>query len=142
VNLMKTGHDARGFSLIELLVVIGVLGLLVAITVPGISGFAGSVRVSGAANTLAADLRYARALASAQRKTYAVTFEASNYSVVRLSPAATVRTRALPRGVACAASDTATFFPWGLTTPTTITVSGNGRSNVVRLTANGSVSHD
>lgn len=134
-------HDARGFSLIELMVVIGLLGLLVAMTIGGVSGYMRTARVSGAANTLAADLRYARSLASAERKTYAISFGTNTYSLLRLSPTTMVRTRALPRGVACAASDTAKFFPWGLTTPATITVSGSGRSNVVRLFANGSVSH-
>jgi prepilin-type N-terminal cleavage/methylation domain-containing protein len=140
---MKTSrHDARGFSLIELLVVIGVMGLLVAMTIPGISGLIRSTRVTGAANMLAADLRYAHSLASSERKTYAVTFGSNKYAVVRMSPVSTIRTRSLPRGVACAASDTAKFFAWGLTTPATITMSGGGRSNVVRLSATGRVTHD
>ena len=138
---MKTvQRDARGFSLLELLVAIGIMGLLAAIAIPSVSGYVRAARVTGASNMLAEDLRYGRSLASAQRKTYAVTFATSSYSLVRLSPVATVRTRALPRGVTCTATDSAKFYPWGLTSPVTFTVTGQGRSKIVRLSANGSVS--
>ena len=140
---MRTArHDARGYSLVELMVAIGVLGLLVAISVPAITGLVRSSRLAGASNTLAADLRYARSIASAQRRTYAITFATNRYSLVRVSPPATIRTRVIPRGVSFAGPDSARFFAWGLTEPATITVSDHDHSNVVRLSANGSVSHD
>ena len=135
-------HDAKGFSLVELVVVLGIFGILAAITVPAMSGYLRSSRLQGAAATLVSDLRYAHSLASAQRRTFAITFSASSYSVVRLSPFATVRSRSLPRGVACVAPDTARFYAWGLTEPATITISDHGRSSVVRLLTTGSASHD
>jgi prepilin-type N-terminal cleavage/methylation domain-containing protein len=134
--------DAKGFSLLELMVVVGVFGLLVAVTIPGVSSYLRATRIKGAANTLAADLRYARSLSSAQRKTYAVMFNSSTYSLVRMSPLGVVRTRTLPRGIACTAPDTANFYAWGLTDPVAITVSDHDRSKIVRLSATGSVSHD
>ena len=134
--------DARGFSLSELMVVLAVFGLLAAITIPGVSSYIRTARITGTANTLAADLRYARSLASAQRKTYAVMFASNTYSLVRMSPLAVVRTRRLPQGVACTAPDTATFYPWGLTDAVAITVSDHGCSRTVALSATGSVSND
>jgi prepilin-type N-terminal cleavage/methylation domain-containing protein len=134
--------DAKGFSLSELMVVMAVFGLLAAITVPGVTRYVRAARLEGASNTLAADLRYARSLASAQRKTYAVTFASDTYSLVRVSPPSVVRTRTLPRGVTCSAPDTASFYAWGLTDPVDITVSDHDRSNTVRLSATGSVSND
>lgn len=140
---MRTSrHESSGFSLIELMTVLGVFGLLLAISVPAISGNIRTARRNGAVNTLASDLRYARALSSTQRKTYAILFASNRYSVVRVSPAATIRTREMPRGVACAATDTATFYPWGLTESVTITISDHTQADVVRLSANGSVTHD
>lgn len=135
-------HDTRGFSLLELMVVVGVFGVLVAISIPAISGSLRTARLEGAANTLAADLRYARSLATAERRTIQVTFSANAYSLQRVSPSAVVRTRTLPRGVGFASSSTATFYAWGLTDPVSITVSDQHASNVVQLSANGSVSHD
>jgi prepilin-type N-terminal cleavage/methylation domain-containing protein len=140
--MRSSRHEAKGFSLLELMVVIGIFGVLLAIAVPGVAGYLRASRLRGAAGTLASDLRYARSLATAQRHTFAVTFAPGSYSVVRLSPPATVLTRQLPRGVACTAPDTTTFFAWGLTQAATITVADEDHSNTVRLLATGSVTHD
>lgn len=140
--MRTTRHGANGFSLLELLVVIGIFGLLVAVAIPGIASYLRSARIEGAANTLAADLRLTRSLASSQRKNYAVAFAPTSYSVVRLTPRATVLKRALPRGVSFTAPDSATFFAWGLTEAATIRVGDAGRSSTVRLLATGSVSND
>lgn len=142
IPMQKSRHGANGFSLIELMTVLGVFGLLVAVSVPGIAGHIRNARLNGASETLAADLRYARSLASAQRRTYAVAFTSNSYSVVRVSQPITVLTRPLPRGVTCAAPDTATLFAWGLTEAATITMTDSHRSKTVRMLATGSVSHD
>ena len=135
-------HDASGFSLAEILVVLVVFGILAAVTVPGVSGYLRSARVEGAAGTLAADLRLARSLASAQRSSYAMTFDGDSYSLVRVSSSEVVLRRKLPRGVAFTAPDTTTFFAWGLTEPATLTITDERRTSTVRLLATGSVSHD
>lgn len=140
--MRTTRSDASGFSLLELMTVLAVFGLLLAISVPAISGNIRTARLDGAVNTLATDLRHARALSSAERRTYAMQFGPSSYSLVRVSPAEVVSTRELPRGVTCAASDTATFYPWGLTESVTVTFSDGSRADVLRLSANGSVSRD
>ena len=124
------------------MVVLGVFGILLAIVAPPVASYMRSSRLTGAANTLVADFYYTRALASAQRKTYEIQFRPGAYSIVRLSPAGTIRTRTLPRGVAFSAPDTATFFAWGLTDPVTVTMANRDRSKRIRLAANGQVSHD
>lgn len=64
---MKTARRARsgreGFTLIELLVVIAIVGILVQIVVPPMGGVLRSWRAKEAANQIAADISYARALA-------------------------------------------------------------------------------
>lgn len=132
----------KGFSLLELMVVVGVFGILVAASVPAISGSVRTARLQGAAQTLAADFRYARSIASAERRTYQVTFGTDSYTLSRVSPPAVVRTRSLPTGVALTASGTATFYAWGLTQPVSIAVADHRASRVVRLAANGGVSHE
>lgn len=135
-------HNESGFTLLELMAVVGIFGLLLAISVPGVTGGARRARLKGASETLAADLRYARSMATAQRRTFAVAFHANSYSVVRLSQPITVLTRQLPSGITCSAPDTAKFFAWGLTEAATITVTDSQRSKTVQMLATGSVSHD
>ena len=91
---------------------------------------------------LIADIHQARSLATMKQKTYQIAFGTNAYSVLQLAPLQTVHTRAMPSGVACSASDTATFFPWGLTVPVAVTVVSVHDTTVLQISANGSVSHD
>ena len=53
--------------------------------------------MAGAQTTLMGDLRYARSLASSRRSAYELRLAPTQYTIVRLSPSATVLTRRLRR---------------------------------------------
>ena len=57
---MGTYQKRAGFSLIELLVVLAVLGMLTGIMVPAVQGIAGAGRIPSAANQVAGILEFAR----------------------------------------------------------------------------------
>jgi prepilin-type N-terminal cleavage/methylation domain-containing protein len=57
------GVDSRGFSLIELVIVLGMLGILTSLAAPSFSGVLRESRTRGAAAKLAADIAHARMLA-------------------------------------------------------------------------------
>jgi hypothetical protein len=98
--------------------------------------------VTGASNTLVADLRFGHSLASTQRKSYQILFSGSSYTLCSVSPLTTITTRTLPRGVTCASSGTATFYAWGLTTPVTVRMIAGRDTSAVLLGANGGVTRD
>lgn len=131
----------NGFTLVEIMVVLVIFGLLVAMAVPGIKGIMSDTQIAGASNKVEVDLHFARTMASTQRKTTAVLFSGGTYRVLRYSPAETLRVRTMPRGVAATATDTAMFYAWGLTDPTTITVTDTHHSRVLHLLADGKVTH-
>lgn len=135
-------HKSKGFSLIELMIVVVVFGMLIAIAVPTMSGYLRSNRRVGAAHTLEADFHYTHSLAHEQGKTYQILFQPGSYAIAQVSPFVTIRTRVMPVGVACTASDTAKFYAWGLTDPVMITMTDASHSDTLRLSANGNVSHD
>jgi uncharacterized protein (TIGR02596 family) len=58
----------KGMSLLELLVVIGIMGLLVAVTLPSLSGTQNSLKIHNATSAVTDQLRLARQLAVARSK--------------------------------------------------------------------------
>ncbi len=60
MNTKPSIRDKRGFSLVELLVVVGILGVLLAIVVPTSGRMISNARVKGTAEQLAQNMREAR----------------------------------------------------------------------------------
>lgn len=72
----------HGLSLVELLVAIGILGLLVALAVPRLNSR--QLDLSTAAQDLVGNLRIARANATGRGAHYRATFSSDSYSIQRL----------------------------------------------------------
>jgi type IV fimbrial biogenesis protein FimT len=132
----------RGFTLVEIAVVILVFGIIVAMAAPSVTGLIRSSRLTGASNTLVADMRYARSLASSQHAQYEIDLSPGSYKLDQSSPRTTVLTRTMPSGVAFTGTDTVTFFSWGLTTAKTINVTGNGNTMTLQVLSSGNITHD
>lgn len=79
------GSAQRGFSLIEILVIIIIIGIIAGITWPRLAALAPRYRLEGAARALAAELQKARGRAIAEGKCFQVTFDvgARTYQVLK-----------------------------------------------------------
>jgi general secretion pathway protein H len=66
---------SRGFSLIELIVVLVVIGLSASLVVPSLSRFSKTVELKGAARKISAILRYCRSEAVNKGQTYQIIFD-------------------------------------------------------------------
>jgi type II secretion system protein H len=76
----------RGFTLLELIVVLVIISLMSALIVPRLTGPLGNLDLKTAAQTMAASLRYARSLAAAEKKTYLALFDLDANRLVILRP--------------------------------------------------------
>jgi len=69
---MKT--SARGFTLIELMIVVAVTGVVMTSAVPSFSGLIDTRRIDGVATQMASDLQFARAEAVSRNQAVRVSF--------------------------------------------------------------------
>jgi len=83
----QRGREAAGFTLIELIVVIVILGIAAAIVVPMASSASG-MQLRAAANMVAADLEYAKSLAIGTGQKHSWEFvDSKSYKIVDASGA-------------------------------------------------------
>ncbi len=78
----------RGFSLLEIVVVLVLLSLCIALIAPSLSRFSTSIELKAAAKKVAAILRYSRSEAINKGKVYQVIFDA-NLMEVKVQPVET-----------------------------------------------------
>jgi type II secretory pathway pseudopilin PulG len=76
----KNRRQSGGYTLAELLVLLGVLAALMGAAVPSFLSWLPSFRLSSATRQVATDLQLARMRAIAQNTSYTVTFASSSYT--------------------------------------------------------------
>lgn len=86
---------SRGFTLVEMMIVFGLIGILLIVAVPNISLFLSGYKLRGATREVATDLQYARLLAVKENRSYRVAFLENSYQVVRVSDGTVVKSRNL-----------------------------------------------
>lgn len=79
----RGGRPAAGYTLVELLVVLAILGLITAIALPMFTGVLPGAELKSAARNLGADMRYARsrAIAGNREVTLSVDLVARRYAI-------------------------------------------------------------
>lgn len=75
---MPIGTPSPGFTITELLLVLTLIGVLSAISMPALKGFAATRRLKASAATLRSLLTFARDMAITDRTTYLVVFDLDN----------------------------------------------------------------
>jgi prepilin-type N-terminal cleavage/methylation domain-containing protein len=134
--------NRKGFTLVEMIVVVAMIGLIMAITLPNFAGFLRRERIMGLRSQLVSDLYYARSLAIANRRTFAVEFQPGEYRIVDTSDGSVERTIEAPRGVEFEAGANANFYAWGLADAVNITLRGSHETTVVSVMPTGAVDHE
>ena len=141
-------EKSHGFSLIELLVTMGIMAILMAFAIPQFMSLMPTINLGSGGRQLAAELQLARTKAISQNTPYRVTFAgfpASSYTVEVFSGGAYVTDRGpipLPQGITVTAMTAAFNFTTAGTASTvsTFTLQNiNGRTTTVSVNPVGRV---
>ncbi len=111
--MLRLPAHARGFTLVELMVLIGIVGLLAAIGVPTFNGYLRANQITSVGDRLAADVALARSTAVAQGRIVRLEAEAGGYTITVPTTGRTLRDRTFDGSVQLQNPQTIDFFPWG-----------------------------
>lgn len=144
----KDDSSSRGFTIIELLVTMGIMAMLMAIAVPAFISLLPGINLNSGGRRLGIDLQLARAKAISQNTQYRIAFPAlpaSFYTVERFNGAAYVAESGpfnLPPGITVTSVTAAFNFEarGTVNTASTITLANaNGQATTVQVNAVGRV---
>jgi len=119
----------RGFTLVEMMVVIGVVGIIATISAPPIFRYVQSNRLQTNADRMAADLQYARTLSIANSQILRFTSTPVGYQLLNPNTGVVLRETDLSHDLSLAVNQSADFYPWGMADATIFNIA-NGAGNI------------
>lgn len=132
--------DRTGFTLVEIMVAIGILGIALAIAVPSFRGTMDRARVDRVESELQSDLRLALSHAKATGRAVRIQFDETGYRVVDATDSTRViRQRDYEAAIRVTASGNPLVFPWGMVQPADLNVSHRAGSHTVMILPTGRI---
>jgi len=135
--MLRLPAGTRGFTLVELMVLIGIIGLLAAIGVPTFGGFLRANRIDTTADRLTADLALARSIAVSQGRIIRFTCDPAGYSIDDPVSGRNYRDRTFDGDVELLETETVDFFPWGSATTMALTLDNGEQQLQVQVLPTG-----
>jgi len=91
--------DNKGFTLLELMIVIAIIGIFLAVAAPKMGGSKTDFKLYTVARTLVSDIRYAQELSINTKDKHGIFFSESGYEIKNTITAKTVKTIDFSSGV-------------------------------------------
>ncbi len=129
----------KGFTLVEMMVVVGVFGLITAFAIPSISNYVRSNRLATTTERMAADIQMVRSMSIANGRIYRLTATATGYTITDPITGDVIRNRNFHSTVSLAADATVNFFPWGMADAQILVINGDTGGRTIQILPTGVV---
>ena len=114
VQHRKIIPGTRGFTLVEMMIVVVIIGIMSSISVPPLFRYVASHQLQTNTDRMASDMQYARSVAISNGQTINFVATAAGYTATNNLSGLVIRQVVFDEGVALAADTTVKFFPWGM----------------------------
>ena len=138
----RFNRSRQGFSLIELMVLVAIIGVIAGIAAPPIFRYVNSNRLQTNADMMASDLQYARTLSVSRSVILQVSSTPAGYRVTDPSSGDIIRERTFEHGLGLALTQSSNFYPWGMADATVFNISNSAGAMAVNLLPTGLVEVD
>lgn len=129
----------QGYTLVELMVLLGLMGLLISISVPSMQGYFRANRLDVTCDQLAADLALTRSLSVSRGRILRFVATTEGYTITDTATGTLVRDRTFAAEISLPAGATADFFPWGAADATILDVGNGCQTRTVNILPTGMV---
>lgn len=132
-------RNRKGFSLVEIIVMIGIFGLLSAIAIPAVNSYVRSNRLATTTDQMAADMQMVRSMSIANGRIYRLTATNVGYTITDPVSGDIIRDRNFHSSVGLTADATVNFFPWGMADAQIIVLTGDRGNRTIQVLPTGTV---
>lgn len=136
---MSRRHANHGYTLVELMVMLGLIGLLISISVPSIQGYIRANRLDVSCDELTSDLALTRSLAVARGRILLFSATTAGYTITDPGTGVLIRGRTFSGDVSLGSAAQANFFPWGAADATILDLGNGCQTRTVNILPTGIV---
>jgi prepilin-type N-terminal cleavage/methylation domain-containing protein len=129
----------RGFTMVEIMVVIGIVGIIASISAPPIFRYVQSNRLQTNTDRLAADLQYARSLSIASSQILRFTATPLGYELSNPNTGVVIRATDFAHDMELGANQTTDFYPWGMADAAIFNITNGSGTKRINLLPTGLV---
>ena len=132
-------EQRQGFTLVEMMLVISLVGVLAAMSAPPFFRYLASNKLATQADRMVADLQYARSLSVSNSQILRFSTTETGYTLTNPVSGVVIRDSNFGAGLGLAAAQTADFFPWGMADSVTFTMTNHAGTKQISLLPTGLV---